>query len=433
VIGSRSHAALRTRSGLEFHDTVAGGTTSLSMVGQIVREDLLRRDVRSGPSTPRLRRPAPLLSFYLAHYLGHSTLAHPELLRPRLRALLVGWEIEQLTQTLLEELAGADVLLGVSEFNSEVFRRHFPDTPVLTVPVCPPLPERAERDRARWGIPEDVTAFLNVFQPASGIDRKNPIDAYQAFAQAFPGRQDVRLVFKVHGGFEKNPDERDLTGEEDRAREFLALCAGDERVILVDELVTYEDLLSLMASCDVYVSLARAEGLGLPVLEAMAMGVPTVCMAYTGHLDFVSEDTNRLVPFDVVDIAESASHFYHPRSYPDRPRWAQPRLTETALCLRELADQPDLRTQIADRARRAALDYQRRSRESRWVERLEELLTSHAVLARHEEREAAFQRVVARDRAVWLLHERSVRRARRSLTVRTRLGRVKRLLLGRAR
>lgn len=420
---------------LEFYDAAAGGTTSLSMVGQSVRDDLARHRHpavgRLRPS-PGLRRP-PALTFHLAHYLGRSTLAHPELLDPRLRAMLVGWEIEQLTHVLLEELAGADVLLGISDFNSEVFRRHFPDTPVLTAPVCPPLVDRAVRDRARWGIPDGVVAFLNVFQPASGFDRKNPIDAYEAFARAFPGRDDVRLVFKVHGGFEPNPDEAGLSGEEARAREFLALCAEDARVVLVDELLSYADVLSLVSSCDVYVSLARAEGLGLPVLEAMAMGVPTVCMAYSGHLDFVSEETNCLVPFDVIDIPDSASHFYHPESYPDRPQWAQPRLDDAARLLQDLADHPELRTRLAERGRVAALDYEQRCRRSDWVDRLEALLSSADVIARHDAHEEAFQRVVARDRAVWIEHERRVRRARRVLAARTRLGRVKRVVWSRAR
>lgn len=435
MIRLRPRSSPESYGGLELHDAMADGTTSLSMVGQSVREDLRRasRPGAAGAARAPGQRLPPVLTLQLAHYLGRSTLAHPALVEPRLRAILVGWEIEQLTHTLLEELAGADVLLGISDFNSSVFRRHFPHTPVLTAPMCPPLPERAVVDRRRWRIPDGTTAFLNVFQPASGFDRKNPIDTYAAFARAFPGRDDVRLVFKVHGGFDKNPDEGDLRGEEERAREFLRLCATDQRVILVDELLSYDDVLSLVSSCDVYVSLARAEGLGLPVLEAMAMGVPAACMAYSGHVDFVTEEANCLVPFDVVDIPESASHFYHPDSYPVRPQWAQPRLEDAARLLRELADRPDLRARLAERGRSAALLYQQRCQRSDWVARLEELLTSPDVLAHHDVREAAFQRVVARDRAVWLEHERRVRRARRTLAIRTRLGRARRLVWSRAR
>ena len=429
----RAHRPGPPTGGLEFYDAAADGTTSLTMVGQSVRDDLARRrgkDLDRTRPPHGLRRP-PALTLHLAHYLGRSTLAHPELLDPRLRAMLVGWEIEQLTHVLLEELAGADVLLGISDFNSEVFRRHFPDTPVLTAPVCPPLPERVVGDRARWGIPDEAVTFLNVFQPASGFDRKNPIDAYEAFARAFSGRDDVRLVFKVHGGFEPNPDEAGLVGEEARASEFLTLCARDERVILVDEFLSYPDVLCLVSSCDVYVSLARAEGLGMPVLEAMAMGVPTVCMAYSGHLDFVTEETNCLVAFDVVDIPDSASHFYHPDNYPEPPQWAQPRLEDAARMLEDLADHPERRTSLAERGRVAALDYQQRCRRSDWVERLEGLLSSADVLSRHAAHETAFQRVVSRDRAVWIEHERRVRRARRVLAVRKRLGRVKRVVWSR--
>ncbi|PRY63225.1 glycosyl transferase family 1 [Knoellia remsis] len=410
----------RSSLGLEFVDTVVD-SPSLGMVADSVRKDLAQAAVGRGD---------PVLVLFLAHYLGKATLEAPELLRPRLRAMLVGWEIEELTSTLIEELSGADVLLGISDFNTSVFARAFPGTPAITVPVCPPLPSKAEPDRALWGLPEGTIVFLNVFNTVSGFDRKNPIDVHEAFRRAFPDRDDVRLVFKVHGGFDKNPDEGELTGEESRAAEFLARCAADDRVILVDEQLDYKTVLSLVSSCDVYVSLARAEGLGLPVLEAMALGVPTVAMDYAGHGDFVRPGSNVLVPYDVVEIGDDASHYYHPREYPTRPVWAQPRLDDAAQLLRELADDPELRLRVGEAGRVAARDFERRCAESTWVHDLEAALSSPGVRAAHPDRDAAFRAVVDRDRAMWLEHERVVRRARRNLRWRTRLGRVKRTLLG---
>lgn len=341
----------------------------------------------------------------------------------------MGWEIEELTETLTEELGCGDVLLGISGFNSDVFRHHFPDIPVVTVPVCPPLPPRPAPDRGRWNIPEDAIVFLNVFNPVSGFDRKNPVDAYDAFRRACPDRDDVRMVFKVHGGFDKQPDEGDLQGEEQRAAAFLARCAGDERVILIDEFLAYEDVLTLVASCDAYVSLARAEGLGLPVLEAMALGVPTVCLDYSGHSEFVTSQGSLLVPFDLVDISDDASHYYNPRFYSVPPRWAQPRLDAAADHIRAIADDPALRNQLSAGAVLAAEAYRQRCADSTWLRDLEAALSSPDVIARHGARERNFQRVARRDRNEWLAHEQRVKRARRALAIRTRLGRAKRHVL----
>lgn len=373
----------------------------------------------------RWQRSRPALVLQLAHQLGRATLLEPDLLRPRLRAFLVGWELEELTTTMREELDTADVLLGISEFNSAVYRRHFPDTPVVTVPVCPDFPPRPAPDRPRWGIPDDCVAFLNVFNPVSGFDRKNPIDALTTFQQAFEGRADVRLVFKTHGGFDKNPEEGELTGEEERASQFLELCRTDDRIVLVDTFMSYADLTSLIASCDVYVSMSRAEGLGLPVLEAMALGVSTMCVPYAGHTDFTGDDCNVLVPFDLVDVPESASHYFHPSQYTTPPRWAQPRLADATKLMRELADNPAHRRRTAERGAAAARAYQARCEASGWMEDLADAIASPSVMARHAAREAAYQRVARSDRQMWLDHEARVRRARRLLQVRTFLGRCK--------
>lgn len=420
----------RGPAGIEFVDGLVG-SPSFGVVGDGVRA-AFAGSPHPGRTTGR-RSEAPALVSYLAHHLGRTTVAEPRLMRTRLRALLVGWEVEELTDLLAEELAGADVLLGISDYNTGIYRTHFPDVPAITVPVCPPFPPRPEPDRTRWGIPDDATVFLNVFNPVSGFDRKNPIDVYDAFVLAFPDRLDVRLVFKVHGGFAKQPDEGDLMGEEHRAAAFLAHCAADDRVILIDEFLDYADVVTLVASCDVYVSLARAEGLGLPVLEAMALGVPTICMSYAGHSDFVTSDGSLLVPYDLVDIPHDASHYFNPRTYSTQPKWAQPRVEAAAAMFRKLADDPALRVTLGRGGTRGAEAHRRRCAESTWLADLESAFTRPGVLARHDAKELEFQRVAGRDRKDWHTHQKRVRRARRSLALRTRLGRVKRSLLGRVR
>lgn len=424
---------------VEFVDGVQG-STSLSLVAAYVRQSLARQGgslrtrtwldevaVRVG-----LRSREPALVLFLAHYLGRSTLQHRGLLRSRRRALLAGWEIEQLTASFTEELAAADVLLGISEFNSEVFRTNFPDTPVITVPVCPPLPDHAEPDRQRWGLPAAATIFLTVFDPVSGFDRKNPLDVHTAFTRAFPDREDVRLVFKVHGGFAKNPDEGDLEGEEERAARFIDLCATDARVVLLDEFLCYDDLMSLVVSCDAYVSLARAEGLGLPVLEAMTLGVPTICTGYSGHLAFAGPESSLLVDYDLIDVGEAGSHYYHPRAYNSAPMWAQPDVEQAARHMRRLADDAALRETLSKAGRQAAAAYRDHAHTSTWVEELTSALASPGVGQQHARRDREWRRVVDRDRAIWRDHEIRVRRARRVLSARTRMGRAKRYLLRRA-
>lgn len=425
---------------VRFIDAVEG-SVSLRVAGEVLLARLASdsvvesRVVGSAPSwvstfwssvvPRRIDGADPVVLSYLANYLGRALFLAPEVRRPRLRALFVGWELEQLTASLQAELACADVIVTFSDYVAGVYRHHFPDTPVIAAPVCPPLPDGIRPDRARWDLPVDATLVVTVFDPVSGFDRKNPADVYRAFRQAFPTRDDVRLVVKVHGLLDRS-DATATEGERSRAARFLDLCRTDPRVVLIHEFMEYRDVLTLVASCDVYVSLARAEGIGLPVLEAMSLGVATICSATSGHLDFVTEDSALLVPVTMVDIPADASGHYDPARYAVPPRWAQPDVDAAAGAMSRLADDAQTRASWGRRAARQARAFRVACEHRPWVEELLGALASEQVRAAHPDREAALRAFAAAEVQPWADHDRRLRRARRSLAVRTRLGRIKR-------
>ena len=56
-------------------------------------------------------------------------------------------------------------------------------------------------------------------------------------------------------------------------------------------------MFALMNAADCYVSLHRAEGFGLGMAEAMAMGKPVIATNYSGNTEFLRDDTGYPVPF----------------------------------------------------------------------------------------------------------------------------------------
>jgi glycosyltransferase involved in cell wall biosynthesis len=243
-----------------------------------------------------------------------------------------------------------DAVLAPSRFVERAVRAALPELPVFHLPVAvwlDALPQRP--DRARFGIPERACAFVTAYDTRSDAGRKNPMGAVDAFTRAFPReRDDVRLVLRIQNarGAAASPGSDEATLRERAAR--------DPRVLIVEGAMTHDDVLALVVSCDVYVSLHRAEGLGLPPLEAMSLGRPVVATAWSGNLDYMTEDDSLLVPAVETPVGGTSIRAYDPVRMGEGQTWGEPDLAVAAAHLQRLADDPSLRARMGERAARAA-------------------------------------------------------------------------------
>jgi glycosyltransferase involved in cell wall biosynthesis len=124
-------------------------------------------------------------------------------------------------------------------------------------------PDGPRRER-----PADGLRFLFV---GGLIWRKGPDVLLKAWLEAFAGREDVTLAVKDFGadGIYKGGPPRDAI----RAH---AESGARPRVELISEELSVDDLAALYRSCDVLVHPYRGEGFAMPVLEAMACGLPVI-------------------------------------------------------------------------------------------------------------------------------------------------------------
>jgi glycosyltransferase involved in cell wall biosynthesis len=254
---------------------------------------------------------------------------------------LWAWEVTPFPERYLEAFDHVDEVWVLSEHVAKALRPLAP-VPVLTVPLPIQVHAFEALSRRQLGVPEGFL-FLFCFDHNSVTERKNPLGLIDAFTRAFDPGAGASLVVKTLNG-EGHPEEH---------RRLLEAAAAHSHVQVIDGAWPRERKDALMASCDCYVSLHRAEGFGITMAEAMWLGKPVVATGYSGNLEYMGPDTAFLVDHRLVPIGEGRD------PYPAEGEWADPDLDHAARLMREVFDRPEaaheraLRGQAELRARRS--------------------------------------------------------------------------------
>lgn len=191
-------------------------------------------------------------------------------------------------------------------------------------------------DRSYFGLNKNAFLFLFSYDFLSSSGRKNPEAVVDAFVKAFPEKADdtVGLVIKS------------VNGELAQAQ-LTALAEKfhiDPRVTILDKQLSTEEMRALINCADCYVSLHRAEGLGLGMAEAMYLGKPVIATAYSGNMEFMNHDNSCLVPYELIPV--------NPEAYPNAEGqvWADPDVEAAALEMRKVFEQPAFAASIGKNA-----------------------------------------------------------------------------------
>ena len=127
--------------------------------------------------------------------------------------------------------------------------------------------------------------------------------------------------------------------------EALKRIAGDARVEILNDYMSREELLDLLAAADCYVSLHRSEGFGLTILEWIALGKPVIATGYSGCADFLNPRTGFPVGYRLVPIPRNLG------PYRKGDFWADPDRDEAARLMRRVRENPIEAARIADQGR----------------------------------------------------------------------------------
>jgi glycosyltransferase involved in cell wall biosynthesis len=238
------------------------------------------------------------------------------------------WELPDLPPDWITGLRHVHEIWVPSTFNAQAFRRHT-DRPVRIVGYPVSSAERQVAMKTKdAGEPFTV---LTAFNMASGYCRKNPVASVQAFRAAFGNSPKARLILKTHHIAAYPPGMAELS----------AAIDGAPNIRVMDCTLPRTELDALVASSDAIMSLHRSEGFGLPLAEAMALGVPAVATGWSGNMDFMTDANSCPVSHSFVAARDPAGGY----DYPDQS-WADPSVEHAAERLRWLYDNPEERLRI---------------------------------------------------------------------------------------
>jgi glycosyltransferase involved in cell wall biosynthesis len=246
----------------------------------------------------------------------------------------------------LPSLRMLDVALTSSHWVRQVFEASVPEVPTLHAehPIdIAPVGSDALATRKRFGIPSDAIAYCCVFDPRSGFARKNALGAIRAWTKAFPSDPNVCLLIKSNGAPAHTQSHADV-------RDIMAAAHADPRIISITDRLPHREVMSLFEACDVYISLHRSEGLGLPPMEAMSLGKVVVATGYSGNMTFMNEQNSLPVPYRMV--APGRDRPIMSRRFAGKgAMWAEPDIDRAAAMLLRLRTDSELRQRIGKQAR----------------------------------------------------------------------------------
>jgi glycosyltransferase involved in cell wall biosynthesis len=165
--------------------------------------------------------------------------------------------------------------------------------------------------------------------------RKGYSELLEAFARVFGDRNDVELLIKA-----------DFFLKHDEKKQQLEREVADWRlgnVKLLWGAWPEQQLYALFNHADAFVFPSKAEGWGLPLIQALACGLPTLATNYSGQSEYLGGIDGRFIPIEYSLEAITDPEFlsFWPPENAMAGNWAKPHVDSLANALEQMVDQYD--------------------------------------------------------------------------------------------
>jgi glycosyltransferase involved in cell wall biosynthesis len=323
-----------------------GITTSLFSIESSAHDKLSETEI-SEFSTHYAQRPnfKNNLFFINANEINNVKTYFPHLFADKYNMAVWWWEFDDYFE-YPENVDYIDEVIVFTDFVKTAIEKTAPEKVKVTKKTYPflknwELISTKDEIRGELGLSKSDYVFIYVFDLYSSIERKNPFDLLEVFAQVVKGNPDAKLVLKIgHGAA--------MSAEFAEIKQSIAGLDLQDSVIIIDKPLSRNYLMSLVDAADVYISLHRSEGLGLGMLEAMYLGKPVVATGYGGNLEFMNEENSYLVDYELTPISKDFG------PYKKGWLWAQPDKAHAVSLLEGIISDKEKARQMGEEGQRSA-------------------------------------------------------------------------------
>ena len=233
-------------------------------------------------------------------------------------------EVDGFPRDWVEQANEMDEIWVPSEFNRQGFLASGLERPIHLIPLGVDT-EYFHPGARRRANPTGEFVFLANFEWG---ERKDPWLLLRAFNDTFRADEPVRLLCKI-----SNRDPMLKLKTEIRA---LGLKASGGRISYLLNLdFPHAQLPMLYRSADCFLAVSRGEGWDMPLMEAMACGLPTIASDWSSHTEFVNDGIGyRLRTAGTIPAVAKCPYYAG-------FRWAQADEEHLRTLLRHVFEHPD--------------------------------------------------------------------------------------------
>jgi autotransporter strand-loop-strand O-heptosyltransferase len=130
--------------------------------------------------------------------------------------------------------------------------------------------------------------------------RKFTKEIIETFLTTFSENDKVDLIVSIDNPFSNDG----MSTTEERLEHF---GINDDRIKIL-HFPSREDYIKILKSCDVFLSCARSEGWNLPLIEAMACGIPSIYSECSGQMEFAS---GKGIPVKILGESPVSANTYN--------------------------------------------------------------------------------------------------------------------------